>query len=171
MTWRATLTFVVVIVGANLLTAHYGLVAWLGLTATAGTWVAGFAFVARDHLHESGGPRWVAPAIVAGALISAAFSPALALASGVAFLFSELADWSVYAPLRKQGRTRAALASNVVGAVVDTFLFLWIAGFPLDGAATQVLVKVGTTTAFVLGVRLALRSQSVRQFTGGGRHA
>ena len=163
--------FVGVIVAANLLTAHLGVVTWLGLAATAGTWLAGFGFVARDALHESGGIRWVAVAILLGVVVSVAFSPRLALASGVAFAVSELADWGIYSRLRESGRTRAALASNVVGSVVDTLLFLWLAGFPLDGTPTQVLIKVGTTTAFVLGVRLALRRQPVQQRTSGGRHA
>lgn len=174
MTRRTALAlsaFVAVIVAANLLTAHLGLVTWLGLVATAGTWLAGFGFVARDALHEAGGLRWVLVAIALGVLVSVAFSPRLALASGVAFALSELADLAVYTPLRRKGRTRAGLASNVVGSVVDTFIFLWLAGFPLDGTATQVLIKVGTTTVFVLGVRLALSRQPMQQRTGGGRNA
>jgi uncharacterized PurR-regulated membrane protein YhhQ (DUF165 family) len=169
-TLLAFAAFVAVVVAANWLTATLGLVTWLGLIATAGTWLAGFAFVARDYLQEAGGARWVIPAILLGAVISAAFSPTLALASGVAFLVSELADFAVYTPLRRSGRTRAALASNVVGAVVDSVLFLWLAGFPLSGTATQVLVKVGTTTVFVLGVRLAISRQPM-QPAGGGSHA
>lgn len=51
----------------------------------------------------------------------------IAVASACAFLFSELADWSVYTPLR--GRTLAGgiTASQVVGATVDSLLFLWLA--------------------------------------------
>ena len=162
--------FVAVIIAANLLTNQLGMVTWLGLAATAGTWLAGFGFVARDALHESGGLRWVSVAIVVGVVISVAFAPRLALASGVAFAVSELADLAVYAPLRRKGRTRAALASNVVGSVVDTVLFLWIAGFPLSGTAAQVLIKIGTTSAFVLGVRLALPRQPL-QPAGGASHA
>lgn len=152
--------FIFVIVGANLLTQHFGLVTWLGLTATAGTWVAGFAFVARDYLQDSAGKRWVVTAIILGAVVSAWFSPQLALASGAAFLLSELADFAIYTPLRESGRTRAAIASNVVGSVVDTVLFLWIAGFPMSGAVTQVLIKVGGTTLFVLGVGACATSRT-----------
>lgn len=154
---------------ANAATAHWGLVSVAGLTATAGTWAAGFAFVARDALHERGGPRWVLAAILAGAALSAALSPTLAMASGVAFLIAELADWSVYAPLRRRGLLRAAVASNAVGAVVDSALFLTLAGFPLGGMGTQVLVKIAATTAVVMGVRLAVLRQPHR--AGGERHA
>jgi len=48
------------------------------------------------------------------------------------------------------------LESNTVGAVIDSLLFLALAGFPLGMWSTQALVKVGTTTVFVLGVRLAV---------------
>jgi uncharacterized PurR-regulated membrane protein YhhQ (DUF165 family) len=162
--------FVAVVIFTNWITAALGFVTWFGIAATAGTWFAGFAFVARDYLQESGGKRWVVAAILLGAVISAWFSPALAVASGVAFLLSELADFAVYTPLRKRGKTTAAIASNVVGSVVDSVLFLWLAGFPLSGTPTQVLVKVGTTTVFVLGVRLVVSRESVRT-SGGGRDA
>ena len=134
------------------------LVAVAGLTATAGTWIAGFAFVARDWLHDTGGRKWVAAAIVLGAILSAILSPTIAIASAVAFTVSEMADWAVYSPLRHRSRIGAALASNTVGAVLDSLLFLAIAGFPLAGAGTQTIVKVAATAAIVagLGVRRAL---------------
>lgn len=157
------------VIAANYTTATLGVVSWLGITATAGTWLAGLAFVARDWLHEEGGPRWVAVAVLLGAGVSAVMSPALALASGVAFLLSELCDWGVYAPLRRRGKTRAALASNVVGSVVDSAAFLLLAGFPLSLLGTQVLVKVAASTAVVMGVRLAVSRQSLHA-ASGGRH-
>ena len=57
----------------------------------------------------------------------------------------------------------ASCAGSRIGAVVDTVVFLSLAGFPLAGTATQVIVKVGVTTVFVLAVRgiVALRSQPV----------
>lgn len=148
--------FVGIVIAANILTDTFGLVTLLGLTATAGTWVAGFGFVIRDELHEVAGRHTVAAAILAGAALSAFLSPQLAVASATAFLVSESADWAIYAPLRKRNRMAAALLSNTVGALIDTALFLLIAGFPLDGAPTQVIVKVGTTTLVLLGVRLAV---------------
>lgn len=162
--------FVAVILAANWLTSTFHLVTILSLTAPAGTWVAGFAFVFRDWLQEAGGRRWVAGAILAGTVASVAVSPTLALASGAAFLVSELADWAVYTPLRKRHPLAAAILSNTVGALVDSVIFLSLAGFPLSGLWTQVVVKVGTTTLIVLGVRLAVSRQSLHA-DGGGRHA
>ena len=110
-------------------------------------------------------------AILVGALLSAALSPSIALASGVAFLVSETADWAIYTPLRSRSIVAAALASNTVGAALDSAVFLALAGFPLSGVWTQTLVKVATTAALVMGVRIALLRQSDRLTIGGGRHA
>lgn len=172
MSYRSAAAFIAVVVATNWITNTLGVVSWLGVAATAGTWLAGFGFVARDAVHEALGVRWVVGCILAGAAISAAFSPSLALASGVAFLLAELADLAVYQPLRRRGLVRAALASNLAGSIVDSIAFLAIAGFPLALVWSQVAIKYATTTAFVLllwGCRVVLR-QPVHA-AGGGRHA
>lgn len=164
--------FLMVVVATNAATASLGVVSWFGVAATAGTWLAGFALVARDAVHDSLGGRWVIGCIVAGAALSAAFSPSLALASGVAFLLSEVADFAVYTPLRRRGYIPAAIASNIVGSVVDSLIFLAIAGFPLALIWGQVGIKVATTTAFVLivgGASALLREPQYGR--GGGGHA
>jgi queuosine precursor transporter len=156
----AALTFVGLVVASNWLTARYGLV-W-GLV-TAGTFTAGLTLAARDVVREAGG-LWLALACVAaGVGLSVAMSnPQLALASGIAFGISELADTLVYEPLRDRGKLRALAASNVVGAVVDSLMFLWLAGFPVWPAVVgQVTVKwivaVALPIAVVGGARAVLR--------------
>jgi uncharacterized PurR-regulated membrane protein YhhQ (DUF165 family) len=142
-------------VAANLLTNAYGLIpVGLGMMATAGTWAAGLVLLARDWVHDTAG-RWaVLGCIAAGAALSAALTnPALAVASGAAFAVSELADLAVYSPLRKHGWAKAAVASNVVGSIVDTLLFLWLAGFPIAAALPgQMFAKTTATVAIVAGV-------------------
>lgn len=167
----SAIAFLVVVVATNALTASLGVVSWLGIAATAGTWLAGFSFVARDAVHDVLGVRWVIGCIVVGAVVSAAFSPQMAIASAVAFLASELADFAVYAPLRRRGRIRAALASNAVGSVVDSALFLLIAGFPLSLVWAQVGIKFGTTCAFVLIWRLGDVLRQPVHTPGGGCNA
>lgn len=128
---------------ANWLTTRYGFVSvGFGLSATAGTYAAGLAFGLRDALHEIAG-RWVVMvAIALGAVLSAAVSPSLALASGVAFLLSESADLLVYEPLRRRQWGFAVVASNLVGALIDTVVFLHLAGFPIRSAlAGQMIGK------------------------------
>lgn len=146
--WAAA-AFLACVVAANVLTAHYGLIpVGLGLVATAGTWAAGLTFAARDWLHEVAGRVAVLAAIVAGAGLSAVLAgPQLAMASGVAFAISEAADMVVYEPLRRRTWAGAVFASNTVGAVVDTVVFLGLAGFPIWTAMPgQMLAK---TTAWV----------------------
>jgi uncharacterized PurR-regulated membrane protein YhhQ (DUF165 family) len=83
--------------------------------------------------------------------------PFIALASAVAFGLSELADLAVYTPLRKRGYLRAAIASNIVGAFVDTIAFLTIAGFPVMVALPGQMVGKLLVTAAAVGVVIAVR--------------
>lgn len=162
--WAAA-AFLASIVAANVLTAHYGMIpVGFGLIATAGTWTAGFALLARDLVQDTAG-RWaVVGCIVVGALMSAALSnPALTLASGAAFAVSETADMLIYTPLRKRGWARAVTASNLVGSAVDTVVFLTLAGFPIWTALPgQMLAKTTATVVVVLPVvvvRAVLRNR------------
>lgn len=150
----AVTAFITTAVVANTLTAHLGLVAvGFGLTATAGTWTAGLALTLRDVVHDTWGRAAVFAAIAAAALASAGTAgPRLAIASGVAFAASELADLAVYTPLRRRGWIRAVLASNTVGAVVDSLLFLTLAGFPIAAMPGQLVAKATATLAVVIPV-------------------
>ena len=164
--------FIRIVVATNAVTSALGVVTWLGIAATAGTWLAGLSFVARDSVHDALGSRWVVGCIIAGAAVSAAFSPTLALASATAFLLSEFADFAIYAPLRRRGYLRAALVSNLAGSVVDSLVFLSIAGFPMSIIWAQVGIKYATTTVVVLliwGCRAVFR-QPINT-SGGGRNA
>lgn len=135
--------FVALIAASNLLTAKYGVV---GGVVTAGTFTAGLVLQARDVVRDHAGRfwrRWIATCVGIGAGLSAVMtftagsfpggpSPLrLAVASAVAFTLAELADTFVYEPLRRRGKHRARAASNAVGSVVDSVLFLALAGFPL----------------------------------------
>lgn len=158
MKWLYGIGFVATVLAANYVTTEHGLVpVGFGLTATAGTYFAGLAFVLRDSLQDTGGRLAVVFAITAGALLSySVASSAIATASAVAFALSELSDFAVYTPLRSRGYIRAAVASNVVGTVVDTLLFLSIAGFGLTRSivAGQLVGKLTVTAAVVVLVLL-----------------
>jgi uncharacterized PurR-regulated membrane protein YhhQ (DUF165 family) len=135
------LAYVLTILAANYSLDRWGLVdigPWL---LPAGTAFAGFAFVIRDGLHETKGRAWVFAAIAAGALLSWWTAPGFALASGVAFGLSELADWSVYEPLRRRRRVTAVVVSQAVGSVADSLLFLWLAFDSINGWATLAVGK------------------------------
>lgn len=162
----AAVAFLAAIVAANYVTTAYGVIpVGFGLVATAGTLFAGATFALRDVLHDQRRPWVVVVLIVLGAVLSFAMSaPFIALASGAAFLVSELTDMAVYAPLRRRGLYRAVVASNVVGAFIDTVLFLAIAGFPVwQSLPGQMVGKLAMTllAVAVLGGWRAVFRQSV----------
>jgi uncharacterized PurR-regulated membrane protein YhhQ (DUF165 family) len=93
-----------------------------------------------------------------GAVLSAFFaSPALLLASTAAFLLAELADFAVYAPLRKRHLTAAVLASGAVGAVIDSAVFLWLAFGSLAFIEGQIIGKLWMSVAAVAVLMLSRR--------------
>ena len=119
-----------------------------GLMAPSGVLVVGIALVLRDLLHDRLGSLWTAGAIVVGAAISALIAPpALVLASGIAFLLSEAADMAVYTPLRERRLGLAVLASGVVGSIVDSAVFLWLAFGSLQYLDGPVVGKLWASVA------------------------
>lgn len=149
--------YIATIFAANWAIKKYGPVpVGFGYQAPAGVYFAGLALVFRDFVQEALGRVPVVAAIVAGAVLSALLAPSLAVASGVAFLVSELADFAVYTPLRSRGLALAVLASGAVGLVVDSVLFLHLAFGSLAFLPGQVIAKGYMTVAaaaFVLALR------------------
>ena len=120
-----------------------------GLMAPSGALLIGAALALRDALHERM-PRWgVAALIGGGAALSLAFSPpALAMASAVAFLMSELADFAVYDRLRKRAMWAAVLASGAVGAALDSVLFSALAFGTVKWAPGLILAKLYASAGY-----------------------
>jgi uncharacterized PurR-regulated membrane protein YhhQ (DUF165 family) len=113
-----------------------------GLMAPSGVVMIGIALVLRDLVQRRLGVGFSAGAVIVGAALSAAVAPAaLALASGAAFLVSEFADLAVYTPLARRRLVAAVVASSLVGVVVDSILFLWLAFGSLQFVAGQVVGK------------------------------
>lgn len=113
-----------------------------GIDAPSGVPMIGLALVLRDLVQRRLGLAWAVGAIVAGALLSGLVAPpALVIASAAAFLLSEVADLAVYTPLQKRRLLLAVLASSVVGLVIDSAVFLYLAFGSLDYLAGQVIGK------------------------------
>lgn len=170
----AAASFISTIVLANVLSAHFGLIPiGFGFLVSAGSFAAGLALVARDRLQDYA-RRWVVfVLIVVGALLSYWFGDGrIALASGIAFLLSELVDMGVYTPIRDRSLALAIIASSVISAPVDTVLFLWISGLGVTGPAVlgQFLVKVAIAVvmAALLG---AIRFGGARAVLREPQHA
>lgn len=140
---------------ANWLLARYSIVnIGFGLSAPAGVFAVGVAFTLRDIVHRTLGRAAVFGCIVAGCVLAYLIEAGgtipgglvpIALASAAAFLFSETADLAVYTPLEHRSFLGAVAASNVVGAIVDSALFLWLAFGSLEFMQGQVVGKLYMT--------------------------
>jgi uncharacterized PurR-regulated membrane protein YhhQ (DUF165 family) len=118
----------------------------LGWNAPSGVIFAGALLTVRDVIHDRIGQIGTLAVIVASAPLTAVLSSkAIATASVVTFLLAESVDLAIYSSLRRRGRTRAVLVSNVISGVTDSFVFLAIA-FGLQaavrGAAPMAVGKI-----------------------------
>ena len=121
-----------------------------GIMAPSGVLIIGLALVLRDVVHSRLGARFAVAAIIAGAALSGFVAPsALIIASATAFLVSEMADLAVYTPLYRRRLIAAVVLSGMVGAVVDSGLFLWLAFGSLDHMTGQVIGKVSMSVAAI----------------------
>lgn len=113
---------------ANYLVQHIGIVrVWpWHLYAPAGVYMAGLAFLFRDTVQRLGSVWLALAGIACGAFLSLAISPTLAGASAAAFTASEVTGlavlWTLGAWL-----IPAIVAAQVAAALVDSFVFLWLA--------------------------------------------
>jgi uncharacterized PurR-regulated membrane protein YhhQ (DUF165 family) len=113
-----------------------------GLMAPSGVLVAGAALVLRDVVQRLLGLSAGLAAVLIGTLLSALVAPpSLVLASGAAFLLSELADFAVFTPLQRRGLIVAVVASSMLGLVVDSVVFLNLAFGSLDHLGGQIVGK------------------------------
>jgi uncharacterized PurR-regulated membrane protein YhhQ (DUF165 family) len=113
-----------------------------GLMAPSGVLMVGAALVLRDLVQRRLGFLAAVAAILIGAAISGLVAPlALVTASAAAYLLSEFSDLAVYTPLQERRFVTAVIASSVVGLIVDSIVFLWLAFGSLEFLAGQVIGK------------------------------
>lgn len=174
--WLIAAAFLATIPTANWMIGHVGTVCALngpclvpvlpGLMAPSGVVVIGVALVLRSLLQEAAGRAWVLVCIGIGAAVSAAIAPpALVLASALAFLLGELADWAVYSRLRTRGFAVALFSAGAVGSAVDSLIFLIIAFGSLDFLAGQIVGKVWASLFAAVALPRAMRALKAE---GGG---
>jgi queuosine precursor transporter len=113
--------------------------------APSGVLAIGLSFTLRDLVQRRLGLLPAVAAIIAGAALSAALDTSLALASGLAFLVAESLDLFVYTPIQRRNLVVAVIASNLVGILVDSAIFLRIAFGSLDLLEGQVIGKAWMT--------------------------
>lgn len=138
--------YLVVAVVANVIVSMFG--RWmLPLTAFA---LIPFELTSRDLLHnqwERGGRLWsrIALLVLSGSALSFLFaSPAVCFASAIAFGSAAVADSVAYAFLRGQPTAQRMNGSNMVSALVDSFVFPLVAFgvFDFDVFMFQAIAKI-----------------------------
>jgi queuosine precursor transporter len=160
MTALLVLAYVATIPAANWLIGHWGTICvpdgpcllpvFPGLMAPSGVLMIGAALVLRDLVQRAYGVPLSLACVIAGAALSAFFAPpALALASGAAFLFSELIDFAVYTPVARRNFPVAIILSCSAGAMADSALFLWLAFGSLAFIGGQFVGKLYAATAYL----------------------
>lgn len=143
--------YIATIPAANLAVTHYGFVpVGAGYTAPAGVYMVGIALVLRDLAREAADRTAILAAIGVGTVLSFWLAdPQLAVASAAAFAIAETMDFAVYEPLRQRGLITAMAASNAVGILADSLIFLWLAFGSLAYLPGQLLGKAWMTLAAV----------------------
>lgn len=122
----------------------------------SGLWVIAISFVLRDIAQLALGRMWAWVAIAIGTTLSWWLaSPALAVASGIAFLISETTDAAIFTPLANKGRfLLAVMISGYAAGFVDSALFVRIAFGSFDGwwqlgVAKAIVILAATPFAWV----------------------
>jgi uncharacterized PurR-regulated membrane protein YhhQ (DUF165 family) len=148
---------------ANWLLTHWGTIRFTGgpwlvpvwpgwltpsgdpIYAPSGVLAIGVGFTLRDLVQRRLGVRVAIAAILLGAALSALLDPSLAFASGAAFLLAETLDLFVYSPLQRRHLVGAVVASNIVGVLADSIVFLSIAFGSLSLLEGQIIGKAWMT--------------------------
>jgi uncharacterized PurR-regulated membrane protein YhhQ (DUF165 family) len=129
-----------------------------GLMAPSGVLTVGLALVLRDVVQRGLGLPFGLLAIVIGVAASMLVAqPALVIASGLAFLISELTDFAVYTPLQQRRLMLAVVASSCLGLVVDSVVFLWLAFGSLAFLPGQVVGKLWAVLFSIPFIRVLRR--------------
>ena len=133
------------------------------LMAPSGVLMVGLALVLRDLVQRRLGRFWAVGAVLFGAILSALLAPpALVLASGTAFLLSELADFAVYTPLQRRRLVLAVFLSSTVGLVIDSLVFLQLAFGSQEFLPGQVVGKAWMVLLALPIIWLVRRSDEKR---------
>ena len=135
---------------------------WPGVEAPSGVYVVGITLVLRDLLQRRVSKPTMFALIVVGTVLAAFVSPAVALASGLAFAASETVDYAVFSALERRGTYRAIAGSNAVSLIVDSVLFLTIAFGTLQYVEGQIIGKAIATVVAMGALWLLSRRRNDR---------
>lgn len=139
-----------------------------GLDAPSGVVVIGVALVLRDFVQRHLGLGWSFAAVALGAALSfLTASPALVTASVVAFIASEVLDLLVYSRIVKRSLPWAVLLSGLVGAFIDSLLFVWLAFGSVDYVLGQTVGKLWASAVAALVLMVLIKTGTGRAHPHG----
>ena len=136
------------------------------------TVVTGLVFVFRDFVQRQMGQRVL---IVMALAIAWSFYyawPVIALASGIAFAISEMADWMLYTFTKYRLSTRILL-SSAVAAPLDTTIFLYGADLAVQiqlGEPPGTMLHLANWIVFIIGKMIGalVVSEAIRRREDAG---
>ena len=112
----------------------------------------GMLLCLRDWVQATLGRMVTCAAICIGTALSALVSPEVAAASGLAFLVSESVDFVCYTFLARH-KSLAILLSGLLGAMVDSAVFLGVAFGSMVTWGDQTIGKVATVVIVAIAFR------------------
>ncbi len=96
------------------------------------TVITGLVLVVRDFAQREI-KHWIFGAMLIGLALSTLTAwPVIVVASGVAFLISETADWAVYT-FSNRPLSQRIMISSVISAPIDQLLFIYLASLVVPG--------------------------------------
>lgn len=112
------------------------------------TIVTGLVLVVRDFAQREI-KHWILGAMVVGLALSTLTAwPVIVVASGVAFLISETADWAVYT-FTKRPLSQRILISSAVGAPIDQIAFIGLASLVVPGIFAWGTILTGIVSKLI----------------------
>lgn len=112
------------------------------------TIVTGLVLVVRDFAQREI-KHWILGAMFVGLALSTLTAwPVIVVASGVAFLISETADWAVYT-FTKRPLSQRILISSAVGAPIDQIAFIGLASLVVPGIFAWGTILTGIISKLV----------------------
>lgn len=159
--------YIACVVLADILAARWIVPIGFGLIVPAGVFMIAPIFTLRDEIHRNSGAKTVVKLIfIASAisylvsiLIGSSLLGKITIASVLAFLVSEYADTFVYHLIRKETWMQRVIKSNLVSALLDSVIFIWMAfGFILPLILGQYIVKMAIS--IVVGYLLKSRKSN-----------
>ena len=165
-----------IVVLSNIL-VQYPITPWL----TWGAFSYPVTYFVTDVCNRWAGPKLARQVAWAGFVTGAVLSimmapPRIAVASGAAFIVSQLLDVAVFNRLRRQAWWKAPLWGSVTASVIDTSIFFSIAFAGtefnwLHLAAGDLGVKLAMAVLLLAPFRLLIRRLGVFPAAGGDQRA